>query len=211
MLEQALLTLSSGGVWALAALVAAEYLGIPLPTELAYLAGYHLVEIGKISFFTLFIAIMVAHIIGSLTAYEIGYRASFYATKKPRLDGIQKKLNGWYARYGPITVLATQLIGHVRPWASYVAGFSRIPRGTFVVFNTIGSAVLTLIMLIFSQTILDAWRAYPFLRGSIVSLFVLIFAGLVFYWISDGLKKSRKSHQAVRSGKSIVARKARRQ
>ena len=36
-------------------------------------------------------------------------------------------LQHWYTRYGPVTIVAGRLLGHVRPWASLVAGMAHVP------------------------------------------------------------------------------------
>ena len=179
-----------GGIWGPIALIAVEYLGIPLPTELSYLAGYHLAKEGVISFPALFLLIMAAHLVGTLVAYQIGYQASLIAKKKKKLEGVQKKLAGWYAKYGPITIVATQLVGHVRPWSSYIAGFSQVKRLPFVIYSMIGSALLTIIMLVFANTIIEIWQAYPIVRGLLVAVFLAFVGGAAYFWVSRWKKKS---------------------
>lgn len=208
MLSQALEYLASGGIMAISGLIALEYVGIPLPTELAYLAGYHLVSKGQLDFWVLFAAIMVSHIVGSLFAYEVGYRAGIFARRKSKLTGLQLKLQGWYKKYGPITIIATQLIGHVRPWASYVAGFSHMPRLPFLFFNLIGSAALTLIMLVFADVIMDIWRDYPFMRIILIALFVSLLAGVVLYWLRERKPSfmSQLTDRRVKTGTAVTKR-----
>lgn len=167
------------GLAAILILIMAEYCGLPLPTELAYVAGSHLIEIKAVPYWALFALIMICHFAGSLFAYTLGSRASRFA-KKSRFKSFQTKMERWYQRFGPITIVATQLIGHVRPWASYVAGFSRIPRRQFVIYSTIGSALLTYIMLAIADQLIFLWQNHPILRVGLVIIFaVVVFLAIV--------------------------------
>lgn len=172
------------GTIAIALLIALEYLGIPLPTELAYVAGSGFVATGKLQYWQLFAVIMLAHTVGAYAAYALGRRARGLAKRSRRLTNLQKKLEGWYEKYGALTVLGTQLVGHIRPWASYIAGFSRVPLPRFMVFSTLGSALLTFLMLALADTLVALWHHLPFLR---VILFTL-FAGFVLVAIILAVK-----------------------
>jgi membrane protein DedA with SNARE-associated domain len=200
-----------GGIWGPILLIAVEYLGIPLPTELSYIAGYQMAKSGRISFIVLFLAIMAAHFVGTLIAYKIGYQASVIATKKQRLEGVQKKLASWYAQYGPVTIVATQLIGHVRPWSSYIAGFSRVRLLPFMLYSMVGSAILTIIMLVFAETIVHIWHAYPLVRGLLIGGFLAIIILAAYFWVSKWRRKSLTIHESERRGKTTTARTTRRQ
>ena len=167
--------LSTYGLEAVVLLIAAEYLGVPLPTELAYIAGSQLVHEGIIPYWILFGAIMVAHFCGSLLAYTVGSRAG-ERHKAKHFRTLQRRLEGWYKRYGSIIVIVTQLVGHVRPWASYVAGFSKIPRSAFITYSMIGSAMLTYIMLALADTLVSIWQQYPVLRVSLIAIFAIFIA-----------------------------------
>ncbi len=160
------------GTIAIALLIALEYLGIPLPNELAYVAGSGLVATGKLQYWQLFTVIMLAHTIGAYAAYALGRRARGLAKRSRRLTTLQRRLEGWYEKYGALTVLGTQLIGHIRPWASYIAGFSRVPLPRFMAFSILGSALLTFLMLAVADTLVALWHHLPYLRVILFTLFV---------------------------------------
>lgn len=179
MLEILTHLLNAYGLGALFALISVEYLGIPLPTELAYIAGERMASLGVVSPTTVFIVIMAGHLLGSQVAYELGRRSARLSKRNRMAGSIHRRLTRWYRKYGALTVFLTQLIGHVRPWASYVAGFSGIGRRQFLILSMAGSAVLTLIMLLLSDVLVRVWETYPILRTVIVGAFVIMILGMI--------------------------------
>lgn len=162
------------GVIAVMVLVASEYLGLPLPTELAYVAAHQSVKAGGISYPEVFALIMIAHIVGSTFSYEVGLRAAALASGAKDFSALQERLMRWYKKHGPVIILGAQLIGHVRPWASYIAGFSKVKRSTFFMYNVIGSALLTAIMLAIADKLVYFWHAYPWFRIVILAVFAVV-------------------------------------
>jgi membrane protein DedA with SNARE-associated domain len=156
-------------LFAISSLIAFEYLGFPLPNELAYVASSGMVAAGKIQYWQIFVIILLSHAAGAFVAYSLGRRARRLTKRSKRLEGVQLKLEKWYETYGAITVVGAQLVGHIRPWTSYVAGFSRVPLGKFMFYSTLGSAILTVLMLSLADTLVALWHHYPSLRLCLAS------------------------------------------
>jgi membrane protein DedA with SNARE-associated domain len=171
--------LATHGIWAILILVALEYVGIPLPTELAYVAAGGIIAKGILPYWVVFSCIMAAHMVGATFSYTIGRRAALLA-RQTEFSHVQQRLMRWYKTYGPVAILATQLVGHIRPWASYIAGFAQIKRTTFYSYNFIGSAALTALMLFLADKLVTIWNAYPWLRVVLVAIFVAVIVAAVF-------------------------------
>ncbi len=176
MISSFALFLDTYGIFAVMALIAAEYLGIPLPTELAYVAAHQSIRAGSIGYFEVFGLIMFAHIVGCTFSYEVGLRAAKLASGTKEFSSLQQRLMRWYKQHGPVIILGAQLIGHVRPWASYIAGFSKIKRSTFLMYNVIGSALLTALMLAIADKLVQFWHDYPWFRIVILVVFAVVIA-----------------------------------
>jgi membrane protein DedA with SNARE-associated domain len=151
------LTLASIGTPGALLMIFLEYLGIPLPTELSYFVFRIHVLHGAYNWYVGIALLMLAHIFGSLTAYSIGRRVG-HAGNRKKLTGIQLRVHKWYEKHGGLLVYGAQLIGHVRPWSSYVAGYAGMPRREFLVYSVSGAATLTAIMLLFADLITRIWK-----------------------------------------------------
>jgi membrane protein DedA with SNARE-associated domain len=159
------------GIWAIVFVICLEYLGLPLPTELAYVAAGGLISAKILPYPVVFAALMVAHVVGATFSYSVGRKAARFA-KETEFSHVQQRLMRWYRKYGAITILATQLLGHVRPWASYIAGFAQIKRSIFYTYNLIGSAVLTALMLLLADTLVALWNDNPWLQWVLTAVFI---------------------------------------
>ncbi|CAN5169460.1 hypothetical protein BH11PAT4_BH11PAT4_2340 [soil metagenome] len=180
---------------AISSLIAFEYLGFPLPNELAYVASSGMVAAGKIQYWQIFIIILLSHAAGAYVAYSLGKRARRLTKRSKRLEGVQLKLERWYDKYGAITVMGAQLVGHIRPWTSYVAGFSYVPLGKFMFYSTLGSAILTVLMLSLADSLVALWRQYPSLRLFLFSLYAVFFVVVLVLALRSFLKKRKAEKQ----------------
>lgn len=174
-----------------------ENIGIPLPTEGAFLVGQNLISLHHYSFWQLYWFIVVAQVIGAVIAYAIGqmltvqlerwfgHRAGFHRTKV--------KVVGWYQRYGSVTVLATRLIGYVRPWSSLVAGFADFDFWPFLFWTIIGTMLLVYPTMRVTGLLLLVWQRFPGLHLLIsLGLFGTFFALFIY----AGIQKIRRRKKA---------------
>jgi len=128
-----------------------ENLGIPLPTEAAYVLAESLIIRGTYSYFTVSIVFLAAHLLGSIVSYGIAREitVSVHAREKDikKRGGVQAKIAGWYRKHGVLAVFVTKLIGQVRPWSSYVAGAAEMDFWPFVGATILGTIVLNALSL----------------------------------------------------------------
>lgn len=153
------------GLAGIAASMFIENVGIPLPTELGYLAAVSIAAGRGYGTLIVLAALTVGHLAGSVTAYVIGRRGDAWVRRRLAKGGrfaeTHDRLIRWYGRYGAATIFATRFIGYVRPWSSFVAGFAAFPLGPFVWLTALGSFIFNVIALFLSQRLIHVWQKYP--------------------------------------------------
>ncbi len=179
-----------------------ENIGIPLPTELAFLTAQHLLDTHTYSLVSLYFILLIGQIVGAVAAYLIGRKFGKclrvrYAHSE-RFRETDQLVNDWYVRYGNLTVLGTRLFGYVRPWSSFIAGIAHFNFGSFVVWTTIGSLIFTAITMYFTRWIVYFWQLFPYWRPFIIVGFLIsIFGIIVFHYHRSQRVKNSASEKKV--------------
>jgi membrane-associated protein len=125
-------------------LIIAESAGIPLPGETALitaaiLAGQHRLQI------SLVIALAVAAaIVGDNLGYLVGRKGGRWLLQRPGPFAWQRARvleigEPFFARNGPKAVFLGRWILGLRTWASWLAGASRMPWLSFLLWNAAGA------------------------------------------------------------------------
>lgn len=174
-----------------------ENIGIPLPTEIGYLLGQDMVNAGRHSYFFIIFILTLGHVSGSIVSYYVGRLGDNYVTNKiksnKRIVIVQQKLKSWYKRYGDLTVFLTRFVGYVRPWSSFVAGFSGVKLVPFLVWTTLGSLIFNIFTLYFTSIFILVWRRYAFLHVILILGAFTLFFGFIIYetikWLISLKKK----------------------
>ncbi|MCR4277745.1 MAG: DedA family protein [Candidatus Berkelbacteria bacterium] len=166
-----------------------ENIGIPLPTEGAFLVASHLITQGRYSFWPMYWFIVASHMIGAIVAYGIGRwfkrgLAHRFAKSKKFCEA-EKAVRLWYDKYGSITVLATRLIGYVRPWSSLIAGVAEFPFWPFLFWSLIGTLIFVYPTMRISALLVVLWQRSPgahiFISIGIIVGALAIFAFVRFF------------------------------
>lgn len=118
------------------------FVGFFLPGDsLLFTAGF-LASQGIFSITVLVTATVVAAILGDSTGYWIGRRvgASLYNRPDSRFfkRAHLEKAQAFYAKHGPKTVILARFVPIVRTFAPVVAGISRMPYPTYLIFSIVG-------------------------------------------------------------------------
>ncbi|OGD61630.1 hypothetical protein A3A71_00125 [Candidatus Berkelbacteria bacterium RIFCSPLOWO2_01_FULL_50_28] len=163
-----------------------ENIGIPLPTEGAFLVGLHLVNQGYYSFWEMYWFIVVAHMVGAVIAYGLGrwfkrgLMRRFGGNKK--LIEVERAIRGWYDKYGSVTILATRLIGYVRPWSSLIAGVAEFPFWPFFFWSFVGTLLFVYPTMKISAVLMTLWNRYP-VAHIFISIGILVgLLAVIFLW-----------------------------
>jgi membrane protein DedA with SNARE-associated domain len=94
--------------------------------------------------------VIVAGIAGDLLGASIAYAIGYYGSQE-LLERHGRKLhlsqarfdraNGWFERYGPVTIFISRFLPVVRAAFPYVAGVAKMPYRKMLVFAALGSAI----------------------------------------------------------------------
>lgn len=157
-----------------------ENCGVPFPTEGAFLIAQNLINDGRHGFWFMYWLIVVSHVAGAVIAYWLGFFLKDFLRKLfAKSRGYQKasrKIKEWYQKYGSVTVLATRLVGYVRPWSSLIAGLAEYPFWPFLLWSTIGSMLFVYPTMKLTGVLLLLWEKYP------GSHYLISFALLIFFF-----------------------------
>lgn len=183
-----------------------ENLGVPFPTELGFLTAHSLVVSGAVPYWIAFLWIVSGHLLGAGVSFYLGRATGSALTRrlseKPGVMRAREKLEGWYARYGALTVLFGRLEGHVRPWASFIAGLSQVRTSTFWLWTVIGSCIFTAVTMWVTAVGWQFWATHAAWRIPIVIGVLLIFYGLPVYKLVEHLVRSWRRRREKQAGQT---------
>lgn len=173
--------LSDHGMLGIVVFLAAENLGVPWPTTLAYIVAIDLVRVTKLTWAEAALLCTLGHVLGALVGYGLGRAGDNALLRRAARGGHLQRttewLHTWFARYGSLTVFAARLIGQVRPWASLAAGVGGIGWRPYVLWSTLGSLIHVLLALWLAEVGWWFWDAYPGLRLELLVALAVVFWG----------------------------------
>lgn len=139
---------SGAAVYAIvAALVFCEdalFFGFVLPGETAAVLGGVIAGQGKVSVYWLCATVVLAAIAGDSVGYEVGRRFGPRILQTKALRGHQQRIGQaqeFIRRRGPAAVFLGRFIAFFRALMPALAGISRMPYPTFLLFNALGGLV----------------------------------------------------------------------
>lgn len=160
MIDWLIYIVTVGGLFAVAALMFAENLFPPIPSELIMpLAGF-LAAQGHMDFLAVVLAGTAGAVVGASVWYEIG--RAFGERRLKRWAGAHgrwltvtprdvDKAMAFFRRYGAAAMFFGRLAPGVRTLISVPAGLAAMPKGVFFVFTAAGAGLWTLLL---------AWAGY---------------------------------------------------
>jgi membrane protein DedA with SNARE-associated domain len=187
--------LSGGGLAALFALVLAENLFPPIPSELILpLAGF-LVFNGELSFAGAVLASSAGSTAGALVLYALGrYGGRPLLLHHGRLlrlsDEGLNRADAWFDRHGPKIVFLGRMVPGVRSVVSVPAGLSEMPLLTFTALTLAGSAIWNCALIAAGWALGDNWER---VTTAIESANVFLIAGGVALVATVVIRHSRRA------------------
>lgn len=133
------------GYWAVFALVTAESLGIPLPSETALiLTAAYAGHTHRLSPWIIFAVALAGAVTGDNIGYWIGHRGGYRLARrygpKVRLDERKLKIARYlFDRYGGKVVFFGRFLSVLRTYAAFLAGASRMRWRRFLAANVTGA------------------------------------------------------------------------
>ena len=131
------------GYPALAAFVAAESLGVPVPGETAVIFAGLAAASGRLSIVAVIVIAAASAIVGDNVGFVIGRRGGRALLERPGRFAAQRRRvleigDPFFERHGPKAVFLGRWITGLRVWTSWLAGASDMSWPTFLVFNALG-------------------------------------------------------------------------
>ncbi len=162
--------------------IAVENLGVPWPTELAFIVAVDMIRVGRMSYAEAVGLITLAHLTGACAGYGVGRAGDNFVMRRlqgnPHMQRASQWLHKWYQRRGSATVFGARLVGQVRPWASIAAGLGEVRLAPFIL-TRVGFRV---------------WDAYPSLRlGLVIGVFVVFYGIAIFAIVRSALARRREA------------------
>jgi membrane protein DedA with SNARE-associated domain len=124
-------------------LVMGETSGVPIPGETALITAAVLASRGKLQIEWVIALAATAAIVGDNIGYLIGRKGGRWLLERPgrfhrqRLE-VLRTGEPFFKRHGPKAVYFGRFILGLRVWASWLAGATRMPWRSFVLWNALG-------------------------------------------------------------------------
>lgn len=123
--------------------VMGESSGLPIPGETGLIAAAVLASQGKLEIALVIPLAAAAAIVGDNIGYLIGRKGGRWLLERPGPFRRQRKSaldigEPFFERHGPKAVFFGRFLLGLRVWASWLAGATRMPWRTFVLFNALG-------------------------------------------------------------------------
>jgi membrane protein DedA with SNARE-associated domain len=127
-------------------LIMAESGGLPVPGETALITGGVLASTGHLSIELVILLAAAAAIVGDNLGYLIGRKGGRWLLERPGAFQRQRQQvletgEPFFERHGPKAVFFGRFLLGLRVWASWLAGATRMPWRSFVVWNALGGSL----------------------------------------------------------------------
>lgn len=190
MLQEISELVESGGYLAIAALMFAENVFPPIPSEIVLpLAGYEVTR-GSLGFLATVAAATLGSLLGAYVLYAIGrFGGRPVVLRWGRVLRVGAadldRSEGWFRRWGDWVVLGGRVVPLARSLVSIPAGTLRMPVVRFTVLTTAGSLVWNLVLIGAGYALGRRWEQVAEVVGrysdvAAVLVVVAIAAGIAF-------------------------------
>ncbi len=134
------------GAVAVMIIIFLETLGAPVPGESLLIFASALAARGELSWHTLYLGAWVGAVAGDNIGFVVGRYAGRtlilrYGTKIGLTAARLEKVENYFRRYGPLTVVVARFIAYARQLNGPVAGALEMKWRRFIVFDLIGATL----------------------------------------------------------------------
>ncbi len=164
---------------------------IPLPSEVIMPFSGFLASTGRFDLFLVGISGAIGNVIGSLTAYGLGYwghervvrrlirnYGKWILITEKELDQAEAALH----KYKDLVVMGSRVLPGVRTVISLPCGIAKLPLPRFIVLTFFGSLIWSVFLAWIGYTLGQNWHAIgPYFHKLDVVIVVLIATALVWY------------------------------
>jgi membrane protein DedA with SNARE-associated domain len=192
--------ISTLGYPGIIALMTLESACMPIPSEVVMPFAGFAVQQGRLEFFTTGLAGAVGCLIGSVLSYVVGfYGGRLLLEKYGRYILISRQeidlAQGWFERYGVITVFIARLLPIVRTFVSLPAGIARMDFKKFALYSFVGSLPWCYGLTYAGVILGDNW---DLLEKNWIYFDILTIVGVIMFFAYVGYKltKGHSGHKA---------------
>ncbi len=195
----------TGGPLVLVLVMFLENVFPPIPSELVLpLAGF-MVEQGDLNPVAAIVAATLGSVLGAVFLYESGRHGGrpllLRYGRVLRLDDRRlDRADAWMDRHGPKVVLVGRMIPLARSVVSVPAGTTKMDRGPFLLYTTVGSLAWNSLLIGAGWSLGATWERASDLVGSltVVAAAAGLLGALALWWRTQRLR--RMATPAVASG-----------
>jgi membrane protein DedA with SNARE-associated domain len=182
-------TVRSGGPLVLVLVMFLENVFPPIPSELVLpLAGF-MAEQGEINLVVAILASTLGSVLGAVVLYEVGRVGGrplvlrygrVLRVDEARLD----RADQWMDRHGTKVVFFARMVPLARSVVSVPAGTTRMGRGRFLAYTTVGSAIWNSTLIVAGWVLGAAYEQASGVVGtlSVVAVAAAVLGLLVLWW-----------------------------
>jgi membrane protein DedA with SNARE-associated domain len=196
--------IQAGGYAGIAALMALNSSGIPIPSELVMPFSGYLVYLGRFNLLLVVIAGSLGCNIGSAVAYWIGAKGGrplvmrygkWVLMSQHDLD----RMTWFFERYGSIAILVGRMLPVVQTFVAFPAGIAKMTRLRFHIYTTVGSLVWYSCLAWVGMKLGQRWDTDPrleqwFHRFHLVVEIAILLGVVWFVW--SRLNRRKSAHAA---------------
>ena len=196
-------TISLGGYFNIAALMAIESACIPIPSEIIMPFSGYLVSTGRFNLLLVATAGAVGCNLGSTLAYVVGrYGGRPIVEKCGAYILISRRdldiADRFFARFGGIAVLFSRLLPVVRTFIALPAGVARLPQLRFQTYTFIGSWPWCFGLAYIGFKLGERWNSDPRLQAIMHRLDLIVFLLIVLavaWYVCRHLQRSKEEQE----------------
>jgi membrane-associated protein len=175
----------------------AVFLGFVIPGETAAVLGGVLASRGRVSLPLLMLVVVLAAIVGPLVGYEIGRHLGGRLLARPRLSRVAGGVDRAQAvlhRRGAVAVFVGRFIAVLRAMMPAVAGTTRLPYRTFLVYNALSAVLWGVGYCLLGYAAGSAYAAIERTVGTGVAIAIAaVVLGAVVFWLVRRHRRNRVS------------------
>ncbi len=173
--------ISQIGYVGIAALMALESMGIPMPSEITMPFSGWLAYNGTFELGLVIIVGTLGSAAGSALAYWIGLKGGRPAVRRyGRYVMLSERhldtMEIWFKKYGDLAVFGTRLLPLVRTYISFPAGTAKMKFSRFMILSTIGSAIWCAVLAYIGFVLGPKWAS---ISGAYNVLLILVIVSLI--------------------------------
>ena len=176
--------ISTLGYAGIVLLMAVESACIPLPSEIIMPFSGYLVFTGRFDLVAVATAGALGCNLGSTAAYLVGYYGGRPLVEKWGAYILMSRhdlalVDGFFARFGSITVFVCRLLPVIRTFIALPAGVARMPQLKFQIYTFLGSWPWCFGLAYVGMRLGEEWESNPELRDILHRFDAVIIAALV--------------------------------